>query len=42
LFDVANTRPEPIPVFAEMGNTNPVFILPQILEKKIGDHCWYG
>lgn len=34
LFDIANARPEPIPVFAEMGSTNPVFILPKILEKK--------
>ncbi len=29
LFDIANSRPEPIPVFAEMGSTNPVFILPE-------------
>lgn len=28
LFDLANNRKEPIPVFAEMGSTNPVFILP--------------
>ena len=34
LFDLANARPEPIPVFAEMGSTNPVFILPTILEQK--------
>ncbi|MBX9888607.1 MAG: aldehyde dehydrogenase (NADP(+)) [Flavobacteriaceae bacterium] len=34
LFDLANARPEPIPVFAEMGSTNPVFILPNILEQK--------
>lgn len=34
LFDLANARPEPIPVFAEMGSTNPVFILPDILEQK--------
>ena len=34
LFDYANARPEPIPVFAEMGSTNPVFILPGILEEK--------
>ena len=34
LFDIANKRPEPIPVFAEMGSTNPVFILPRILEEK--------
>jgi alpha-ketoglutaric semialdehyde dehydrogenase len=29
LFDLANQRPEPIPVFAEMGSINPVFVLPQ-------------
>src|SRR5687768_16520722 len=28
LFDVAAGRPEPIPVYAEMGSVNPVFILP--------------
>lgn len=28
LFDAAAARPEPIPVFAEMGSVNPVFILP--------------
>ncbi len=28
LFDLAAARPEPIPVFAEMGSCNPVFILP--------------
>lgn len=28
LFKIANSRPEPIPVYAEMGSTNPVFILP--------------
>lgn len=31
LFDLANQRPEPIPVFAEMGSTNPVFLLPDAL-----------
>ncbi|MGE5944994.1 MAG: aldehyde dehydrogenase (NADP(+)) [Flavobacteriales bacterium] len=34
LFDYANSRPEPIPVFAEMGSTNPVFILPEALKEK--------
>ena len=29
LLDLANSRKEPIPVFAEMGSTNPVFILPE-------------
>jgi 2,5-dioxopentanoate dehydrogenase len=32
LFDEANKRPEPIPVYAEMGSVNPVFILPEALE----------
>ncbi|HEU5148816.1 MAG TPA: aldehyde dehydrogenase (NADP(+)) [Chryseosolibacter sp.] len=34
LFDVANSRPVPIPVYAEMGSTNPVFILPQALRER--------
>lgn len=33
LFDLASQRPEPIPVFAEMGSINPVVILPNALEK---------
>lgn len=33
LFDEANKRPEPIPVYAEMGSTNPVFILPAALSE---------
>jgi alpha-ketoglutaric semialdehyde dehydrogenase len=32
LFDWANQRKEPIPVFAEMGSINPVFLLPDKLE----------
>ncbi len=32
LFDAAARRPDPIPVFAEMGSTNPVFILSGVLE----------
>lgn len=31
LFDLAAARPEPIPVFAEMGSVNPIFLLPQAL-----------
>jgi 2,5-dioxopentanoate dehydrogenase len=31
LFDWANQRETPIPVFAEMGSTNPVFLLPEKL-----------
>ncbi len=34
LFDAANARPEPIPVYAEMGSTNPVFVLPGALEQR--------
>ncbi len=34
LFDIANKREEPIPVFAEMGSINPVLILPAILKNK--------
>ncbi|MEW7290058.1 aldehyde dehydrogenase (NADP(+)) [Aquimarina sp. 2304DJ70-9] len=29
LFDLASQRPEPIPVFAEMGSVNPVILLPE-------------
>jgi len=34
LFNLAVQRPEPIPVYAEMGSTNPVFILPEIMKEK--------
>jgi NADP-dependent aldehyde dehydrogenase len=34
LFDAAAARPEPIPVFAEMGSTNPFFILPSALKNR--------
>ncbi|NNF73679.1 MAG: aldehyde dehydrogenase (NADP(+)) [Flavobacteriaceae bacterium] len=40
LFDEASRRPEPIPVFAEMGSINPVIILPKALEHE-GDQ-WAG
>jgi NADP-dependent aldehyde dehydrogenase len=33
LFDWANQRPQPIPVFAEMGSINPVFLLPGKLKE---------
>ena len=36
LFDLANDRPRPIPVFAEMGSINPVFVLPGALESDAG------
>jgi len=32
IFDLANKRPEPIPVYAEMGSTNPCFLMPNKLE----------
>ncbi|NOQ92314.1 MAG: aldehyde dehydrogenase family protein [Flavobacteriaceae bacterium] len=34
LFDLANQRKEPIPVFAEMGSVNPVILLPQAVNKR--------
>ena len=33
IMDLAAARREPIPVFAEMGSTNPVFILPGALQE---------
>jgi 2,5-dioxopentanoate dehydrogenase len=33
LFDIAAKRPVPIPVYAEMGSTNPVFVLPQAMQQ---------
>lgn len=34
LMKMANARPEPIPVFAEMGSINPVVLLPEALKAK--------
>lgn len=34
LFDLAAARPNPIPVYAEMGSINPVFILPGALSAR--------
>jgi alpha-ketoglutaric semialdehyde dehydrogenase len=34
LTDLAAARPEPIPVYAEMGSVNPVFILPGALAER--------
>ncbi len=36
LFDAASMRPEPIPVYAEMGSSNPLFLLPGALAEKGG------
>ncbi len=33
LFNWSNQRPEPIPVFAEMGSVNPVFLFPEKLQE---------
>jgi NADP-dependent aldehyde dehydrogenase len=33
LFDLAAARPEPIPVYAEMGSVNPIFLLPGAIAK---------
>jgi len=32
LFEIASNRDVPIPVYAEMGSTNPVFILPEAMK----------
>ena len=37
LFDLAAGRREPIPVFAEMGSINPVFLLPERLARSAVD-----
>jgi NADP-dependent aldehyde dehydrogenase len=41
IFEYAKVRPEPIPVFAEMGSINPVFILPEALAER-GDEIAAG
>ncbi|HEX3166998.1 MAG TPA: aldehyde dehydrogenase family protein, partial [Chitinophagaceae bacterium] len=37
LFDWANQRKEPIPVFSEMGSINPVFLLPEKLRSSAAE-----
>ncbi|MCX8108479.1 MAG: aldehyde dehydrogenase family protein, partial [Verrucomicrobiae bacterium] len=37
LMDIAASRPEPIPVFAEMGSVNPIFILPDAMSKRAAE-----
>jgi len=34
LFDAAAGRPDPIPVYAEMGSSNPMFLLPGALKER--------
>ena len=41
LMDLAAARPEPIPFFAEMSSTNPVFVLPGALGER-GEHIAAG
>jgi NADP-dependent aldehyde dehydrogenase len=37
LMRLATSRPEPIPCYAEMGSTNPVFVLPGALRERAAD-----
>ena len=39
IFDAACSRPEPIPVYAEMGSVNPVFVLPGALRERSEEIC---
>ncbi len=40
LMDAAAARPEPIPVYAEMGSVNPVFVLPGAIADEAGRKKW--
>ena len=35
IFDIAAARPRPIPVYAEMGSVNPIFLLPGAVEARL-------
>jgi 2,5-dioxopentanoate dehydrogenase len=37
LYDLAQKRKDPIPVFAEMGSVNPVVVLPEYLQNDVKD-----
>ena len=37
LMDLAASRPDPIPCYAEMGSVNPVFILPGAMKERAAD-----
>jgi NADP-dependent aldehyde dehydrogenase len=37
LLAIANARPQPIPVYAEMSAVNPIFLLPGALRKRASD-----
>ena len=34
LFDIASSRPSPIPVYAEMGSINPIVVMPSALSQQ--------
>jgi NADP-dependent aldehyde dehydrogenase len=34
LYDLAQSRDNPIPFFAEMGSSNPVFVFPELMDEK--------
>ncbi|WP_411374970.1 aldehyde dehydrogenase (NADP(+)) [Arthrobacter sp. MPF02] len=34
LYDIATSRPEPIPFYGELGSINPVFVLPQAWRRR--------
>lgn len=34
LFDIAVSRPEPIPFYGELGSNNPVFLMPEAMSEK--------
>lgn len=34
LYDIAVSRPEPIPFYGELGSNNPVFLLPEVMAEK--------
>ena len=37
LFDLAASRPEPIPFFGELGSVNPVFVLPEAAQARAAE-----
>ncbi|MEQ5871147.1 aldehyde dehydrogenase (NADP(+)) [Sagittula sp. NFXS13] len=44
LYDIAASRPEPIPFFGELGSINPVFVMPEALTARGADlgAAWAG
>lgn len=41
LFDLANSRPKPIPFYGELGSTNPVFVTRNAVRSR-GSEIWDG